>query len=95
MKLKNLEEYINFVNGLPPKLQEIYLNYYDEDGRPYVENPKKHIILSLINLHKDSSIENFVEDVKKIYPEMDSNDISIYYDVFIAGILTLSNNLIQ
>lgn len=94
MSFKNQEELLEFFYGLPVDLQEIYSEVYDMTGRPNVENPKRNIIVSLIDKNQDN-ITDFVKDVKLFYPDMADSDISLYYEIYICGIKKLRDQLMK
>lgn len=80
-------DWYEYLNSLPQDLREIILNCWDYTGRPLngVENPQSNAIIAVLKKHHATSGGAFMEDIKKMFPDMASYEAATYYNVYIAG----------
>ncbi len=89
----SFEAYWKRLDEMPEDLRKIVLANYDYTGRPISQRSYSNTIIEVLKKNSSTGGESFINDMKIIFPEMVTDDVAIYYNVFISGAKHLAENL--
>ncbi len=81
----SLEEYWKRLDEMPEELREIVTDNYDYTGRPTSMRSHSNVVIGVLNKNAAEGWESFRKDMEIVCPQMHSEEVAVYYNVFTAG----------
>lgn len=83
----SLLSYWERVAALPPELQEIVHDNWDETGRPTSMRSESNVIIALLNKNAAEGFPGFKNDMDLIFAEkkISEYELAKYYNIYMGG----------
>lgn len=87
------ENFVTTISKLPKELQEIMMQNWDISGRPLSFNSMNNTVISVLKKNEKAGGQSFLNDMKLMFPHIESSECAIYYNVFIEGAKWIDDRL--
>lgn len=78
--------YFNKIAALPPQLQQIVHDNWDETGSPLSLQTESNVLVTLLNKNAKEGFVGFKNDANLIFDDkLSEYQLSMYYNVYVGG----------